>query len=201
MRVKWTFFLLIAVLLVIAGCEKKTIDYLKPSINAGENAGVGVNYWDYSPDVELEYSPPGVSEEFYIDINDDATLDLRLAYVAYQQTNRSRFSVTIETRYSTKVAVLPDHNNWAAMLHYGDTIDGRHLYHSGEIHLYTHETDTSGMDHTEGIWGMAEGAYLGVTLNSDIGTLYGWVNMEVVSDFRVVLKEYGCTIPTIVYKK
>lgn len=194
-------YIILSVFIIITlGCQKDTIDYLKPDIKAGESVGTGINYYDYDPDVEMIFEGTGTSDELMADINDDASFDIRLFYEASESAQENRYLFGVETQGDARIVVDPVNTSLVKPIEVGDTIDYRQTTNTGELVLYSQITNSSGTTE-EGAWLGENNIYIGVKINSDAGTLYGWVRIEIPTHKKMTIMETACTIPTVVHKK
>ncbi|HOE05328.1 MAG TPA: T9SS type A sorting domain-containing protein, partial [Bacteroidales bacterium] len=152
----------------------------------------------------------GGSCNFYIDLDENGQSDLKIVATAYTSPGTTASFIKLKANNNqteiafrdTQIDSFPQlggsgeifwtyfYTNIPNIFSYNDTIDQRYTYYDSIFYL---GKDSHGfVDIVVDDWLNIGEKYIGVSMQVNDVTLYGWILVEVTDYFSVIVKEFAC---------
>jgi hypothetical protein len=201
MRIQFISLIIIALFIFQSCKEDKQKDFLLPNeIKAGETAGPGIYYFDYTPDQKMDS----------IDLNNDGIFDLKFEFYTSSphMLGLSQSSVYLITLGQNQVCVSKHQelnpnwifqlaqNEWVDALGFSEIINDSMNWSNGKLLLDFRARSLGDINDVKyGFWSDVVNPgekYIGIKIITANKKYFGWIgfyNCSVISDFGIT-KEF-----------
>jgi len=190
--------LFILLLIGLISCDKNDFYKSPDSIIAGQKSSSGIYYYDYTPDLALDYaysSSSSADTSIYIDLNLDSKYDFefRLRTSPSSLLGMSSKKVVIIPLENNEVSIVPNDNkdlevkpcmstgmDYTKALTANEMVNNRENWSNEESLIYYGSYIINNCEISEGYWSdsnTGNESFIGVKVRKFHKTYYGWISL------------------------
>lgn len=152
------------------------------SIRAGQETGVGIDHLDFVPNVNFD-ALYVLCDSIYVDMNADLTNDFMLTYcMSNPFTLGAEWdTLRIFPMGGNQICVDPADHSLADSLLFDEVIDAHRTWSDTTAILFHRSSTQAGSSSSSGYFLYNSLHYIGIRMNMDQDTLYGWIYLDHLS--------------------
>lgn len=186
--------------ILFSSCKKTDVNYiLNDFILAGQKIGVGIEYFDFDPDINCTIINPWENTDtiIYLDLNKDGIDDFIISGTMYHPSMLGGDSenLSITPLLNNEICINPM-TNWLDTIPYLDTLDMESNWTNNEALIYSYYRVGINSS-TEGHWEdvtTSDKYFIGFKIIKENKSFFGWIGMKrniTTCSFSFLLTDYA----------